>query len=286
MVAFNLGSTSLRSTSVSEQLKQPGMGLAATTYLVNGGGNYRLEDYVSGYLTATLATAGQFSLTISAIEAELSANPAMVSGWQTATSTITAVAKDQLGNPVPDGTTVQFLTSMGTFPNGSSAYATSSMGGQGTTILTLPPGAGLAEIVASVESVTGSTSVDVIRPAVDVLVIPSHSAVYTTQAVTYTYQIANTGGVVLTDVVLVDDNGTSGDSDDDLTLCSNVVLSAGETTSYSRSITLTQTTTRTATVTGRDPLGNSIVDEDSATVAVWPDGFPVSIFLPVVIRSG
>jgi len=285
-IAFNLGSTNLRSTSVSEKLKQPGMGLAARTYLVAGGGNYRLENYKSGYVTATLATTGQLSLTISAIEAELSAAPAMVSGWQTATSTIAAVVEDQLSNPVPDGTTIQFFTSMGAFPNGSSAYTASAMGGQVTTTLTLPPSSGLTEIVANVESITGSTSVDAIRPAVDVLVTPAQSTVYSGQAVTYTYQIANTGDITLTDVILMDDNGTPGDSDDDLMLCANVVLTAGRTTSYSRSITLTQTTTRTATVTGQDPLGNSIVDKDSATVVVQSDEFPVSIFLPVVIRAG
>jgi hypothetical protein len=285
-IAFSLGTTNLRSTSVSEKLKQPGMGLAAMTYLVSGGGNYELEDYTSGYLTASLTTTGQLLLTISAIEAELSAAPAMVSGWQTATSIITTVVKDQLSNPVPDGTTIQFFTSMGAFPNGSSAYTASAMGGQVTTTLTLPPGAGLAEIVASVGSITDSTSVDVIRPAVDVLVTPSQSTVYSGQAVTYTYQIANTGDITLTDVTLVDDNGTPGAGGDDLTVCTDVVLAVGETTSYSRSITLAQTTTRTATVTGQDPLGTNIVDKDSATVVVQPDEFPVSIFLPVVIRAG
>jgi esterase/lipase len=284
-VAFNLGSTNLSSTSVSEKLKQPGMGLAAMTYLVAGGGNYRLENYVSGYVTAALATTGQFWLTISAIEAELSADPVMVSGWQTATSIITAVVKDRLSNPIPDGTTIQFFTSMGAFPNGSSAYTASVMDGQVTTTLILPPGAGLAEIVASVGSITDSTSVDVIRPAIDVLVTPSQSTVYSGQAVTYTYRIANTGDITLTDVILVDDNGTPGASGDDLTVCANVVLAAGATTSYSRSITLTQTTTRTVTVTGQDPLGTNIVDKDSATVVVQSDEFPVSIYLPVVIRA-
>lgn len=158
-LAFNLGSTSM----MGRVIEQPGMGLPATTYLVKGGGNYRLEDYVSGYLTATLTTGGQFTLTISAIRVEVSADPAVVSGGQTATSTITALAVDGLDNPVPDGTTVAFSTSAGAFPNGRSTYATITTGGQATTVLSLGPAAALAQVVAKIESVAGSTTVEV-RP--------------------------------------------------------------------------------------------------------------------------
>jgi pimeloyl-ACP methyl ester carboxylesterase len=157
-VAFNLGSTPI----MGRGIERPGMGLPATTYLVNGGVNDKLEDYTSGYLTTTLTTTGQFSLTISAIDVEVSADPSVVSGGQTATSTITAVVKDQLNNPIPDGTTVEFSTTEGTFPNASSTYTAPATGGQVTTTLTLGPNADLAEVVASVESVTGSTTVEII----------------------------------------------------------------------------------------------------------------------------
>jgi poly(3-hydroxybutyrate) depolymerase len=66
-LAFNLGSTPIMGPG---GISRPGMGLPATTYLVNGGGNYKLEDYISGYLTTTLAATGQFTLTISAVERE------------------------------------------------------------------------------------------------------------------------------------------------------------------------------------------------------------------------
>lgn len=161
-VAFNLGSTDLSSTSITDKLKQPGMGLPTTTYLVKGGGNNYLHDYTSGYITTTLVSTGQFTLTISAIEAEVSANPSIVVlAGQIATSTITAVVRDHLDNPIPD-TTIEFSTTEGTFPNGSSTYTTTAMGGQAITTLTLDPEANRAEVVASVGSVTGSTSVDVI----------------------------------------------------------------------------------------------------------------------------
>ncbi|HID08379.1 MAG TPA: DUF2920 family protein, partial [Armatimonadetes bacterium] len=175
-VAFNLGSTALSSTSITDKLKQPGMGLPATTYLVKGGGNNYLHDYESGYLTTTLVITGQFGLTISAITADLSAHPDMVSGWQIATSTITAVVQDHLGNPIPDDAIIQFSTTEGTFPNGSPTYTATVTGGLVTTTLTLGPSeptADLAEITASVESVTGSTSVDIIHPSLDVKVTPN-----------------------------------------------------------------------------------------------------------------
>jgi len=157
-VAFNLGSTPI----MGRGIERPGMELPATTYLVSGGDNYNLEDYTSGYLTTPLTTTGQFSLTISAIDVEVSADPSVVSGGQTATSTITTVVKDQLNNPIPDGTTIEFSTTEGTFPNASSTYTAPAAGGQATTTLTLEFGANLAEVVASVWSVTGSTSVDMI----------------------------------------------------------------------------------------------------------------------------
>lgn len=164
-VAFNLGSTDLGSTSITDKLRQPGMGLPATTYLVKGGGNNDLHDYTSGYLTTTLDP-GQFSLTISAVEIEVSADPSTVTvrAGQIATSTITAVVRDQLDNPIPD-TTIEFSTTEGTFPKGSSSYTTTTMGGQATATLTLDSMANLAEVVASVGSVAGSTSVDILYSA-------------------------------------------------------------------------------------------------------------------------
>jgi pimeloyl-ACP methyl ester carboxylesterase len=252
-LAFNLGSTPIVGPG---GVDRPGMGLPATTYLVKEGSNNDLHDYTSGYLTTTLLT----------------------TGWQIATSTITVVVQDHLGNPVPDGTTIQFSTTEGTFPNGNSTDTTTVTGGQVTTDLTLAAiAADLAEVTASVESITGSTSVNIIHPALEVAVTPSQTAVYGGQAVTYTYQILNTGDTTLTGVTLVDDNGTPGDSSDDITVCTGITLAAGATTSYSSSLTLTQTTTSTATVTGQDPLDNNVTGSDSTTVNVISPAIEVTI---------
>jgi hypothetical protein len=283
-LAFNLGSTPI----MGRVVERPGMGLPATTYLVKGGSNNYLHNYTSGYLTTTLLTTGQFALTISAIEAEVSANPDIVSGWQIATSTIAVVVQDHLGNPVPDDTIIQFSTTEGTFPNGGSTYATTATGGQVTTTLTLAvTAADLAEITAKIESITGSTSVNIIHPALNVAVMPSQTIIYSEQAITYTYQISNTGDTTLTGIILVDDNSTPVDSGDDFTVCEGITLVAGATASCSHSATLTQTTTNTVTVTGQDLLGHDVTGSDSATVNVISPAIEVTIRPDqTTIRSG
>jgi pimeloyl-ACP methyl ester carboxylesterase len=264
-LGFNLGSTPI----MGRVIERPGIGLPATTYLIKGGGVYALADYTSGYLTTTLAATGQFMVTISAVEAELSANPAMILGGKAATSTITAVFRDHLNNPAPTGTAVRFSTSEGTFPNADSAYtATIQAGGQVTTTLTLTPAAHSAEIIASVESITVSTSVEVIRPDIDVRVMPDQTMIRSGHTVTFTYQVTNTGDITLTAVTLVDDNGTPGDSSDDHVICENVSLAADATETYSRSVTLNQQITMLATATGHPPLGNDVTASDWTTVRV------------------
>jgi pimeloyl-ACP methyl ester carboxylesterase len=272
-LAFNLGATPTKGPG---GINRSGMGLPETTYLLSGGGNYKLENYTSGYLTTTLSTTGQFTVTISTITAQVAADLAMVSGWHTTTSMITAVFQDHLNNPVPDGTIVQFSTSEGVFPNASATYtAAVKPGGQGqvTTTLALVPIADvLAEIAASVEGVTASTTVDVIHPDIDIRVAPHQTSIYRGESVTYTYQITNTGDITLTGVRVVDDGGP---------VCENIVLAVDGTQTCSRSVQLFQTTTSTVTATGQDPLGNDVTDRDSATVILTD----AKIFLPVVTRD-
>jgi len=110
--------------------------------------------------------------------------------------------------------------------------------------------------------------------------------VYSGQMVTYTYQITNTGDTTLTNVTVMDDNGTPGINNDDLTICTNLIIEAGATTSCVRNAVLFVTTTIVATVTGQDPLGNGIVDNNSTTVIVKPlEEPPTTVYLPVVIKN-
>jgi len=255
-VSFNLGST-----PITETIPQPGMGLSATTYLVRGGGNNHLHSYTSGYLTIPLTTTGQFTFTVSAIEATLSAHPATVSGWYESTSTITTVLKDQLDNPLPSSTAVQLSTSAGVFPNGKSTYTTNLTGDDlaFTSTLTLAPLDGPAEVTASVGGVTDSTMIDAIYPGVAVSIATDKHFIYSGEMVTYTYWISNTGDTALTNVTLRDTTGT---------ICELSTLAEGAKHSCSRSEAPDQTTIVTATVTAQDPLGNDVADEDQATVTV------------------
>lgn len=147
------------------------MGLPDTTYLVKGGGNFALVDYTSasGYLTTTLTITGQFALTISAIKVELSPDPAAIpvpKGQSSATATITAVVKDQLNNLVPNGTTVEFSTTKGTWPGGGTTYVTTVSGGQATAVLTLPAADKVAVVKADVGKASATLSVYAVQPAI------------------------------------------------------------------------------------------------------------------------
>jgi hypothetical protein len=130
-----------------------------------------------------------------------------------------------------------------------------------------------------------AATVNAISPAIGVTVTPDQATIRSGQAVTYAYQITNTGDTTLTGIILVDDNSTPVDSSDDIIVCESITLAAGATASCIRSITLTQTTTNTVTVTGQDPLGNDVTGNDSATVSVISPVLDVKIYLPVVTRN-
>lgn len=274
-LGFNLGAT-----PTLDIIEQPGMGLPATVYLVKGGGNNTLQAYTSGYLTVTVSPSSPGTLTISAVTAQAWADPPVVEAATPATTTVIALLGDGLNNPVPDGTSVGFSTSAGAFPGGGQTYTAAITGGQATAVLALGPGIGMAEVTAGLSSVTGFATVYVRDIALRVS--PSQAKVEMGDVVTYTYRITNTGGITLTGVTLVDDNGTPANAADDITVCQVSTLPGGGHTNCSRGVAVTQTTTNTATVTGRDPLGNEVVDRDSVTVEVEP----AVIYLPLAIKNG
>jgi len=279
-LAFNLGSTPIRGPG---GVDRSGIGLPATTYLVYGGGNNYLHNYVSGYLTTSLTTTGQFSLTVSAIRVEASASPWMVLAKQGVTSTIQVSIQDHQGHPAPDGAIVEFSTTEGTFPNSASTYTQTLLGGWAETTLTLGPEHTLAQVVARVEMVTDTVFVDVIHPAMEVSVTPSSTTTFYGQTVTYTYRVTNTGDVTLTQVAVVDDNGTPQASNDDHLVCSGLILVAEETRECNYSPVITQTITHTAFVTGQDPLGHEITTGGSGKVNVMPPS--TILYFPIVLKD-
>ncbi len=97
--------------------------------------------------------------------------------------------------------------------------------------------------------------------------------------VKYDYTVKNTGNVTLTNVILVDDNGTPGLTTDDQTITlTNTTLTPGQTTTGTLTGTLTQAAidaavlTNIANVTGKPPTGPNVVDRDTQTVT--PAGTP------------
>ncbi|MDY7076286.1 MAG: hypothetical protein SXV54_05095, partial [Chloroflexota bacterium] len=126
--------------------------------------------------------------------------------------------------------------------------------------------------------VTGSdtATIDVISPAIDLLLTPSPATIYSGQTVTYTYRITNTGDTTLTDVTVVDDSGP---------VCAGATLAVGASETCSRSTTLDQDTTITATVTGLDPLGNDVTGSDTTAVKVISSEPDTKIYLPIIMTN-
>jgi uncharacterized repeat protein (TIGR01451 family) len=83
--------------------------------------------------------------------------------------------------------------------------------------------------------------------------------------VTYTYEVTNTGTAALTGTV-VDDNGTPGNTGDDVTVGTFTGLAPGASQQFTHAFTVNGTTTNTATASGTSAGGQTATDSTSATV--------------------
>jgi hypothetical protein len=157
-LGFNLGATPINGI-----IPQPGMGLPATTYLVKFGSTSTLANYSSGYLTTSLPAGQNINLTISAITPQVSASPPNIPNNGLAISVVSVMVKDQLNQPAPNGTPVQFSTTLGTFPNGTNAATANISGGAGQAQIALRAGLtpGVAQVVATVGTASGGTAVTI-----------------------------------------------------------------------------------------------------------------------------
>jgi hypothetical protein len=277
-IGLNLGLTAIP----NDVLLQPGMGLPASTYLVEGAGHNHLVEYTSGYLTTTVASAGTVSFTVSAITMTLNAEPALFSVRQASNqSTLTVQVQDQNVPPkaVPDGTEVGLVTTSGTFPDGQTSFTVHTTGGQATTTLALDDQDESGEVVATVHTVSAVAAIEVIHPSIDVAVLPDVQAIYRGGQVTYQYTVHNNGDSPLSGVTVTDDNGTPGDGSDDVTVCTGITLQAGQQDTCSRQKVLEETTTIRATASGVDLSGETVSQQATATVTV-----KTGVFLPLVIK--
>ncbi len=138
-------------------------------------------------------------------------------------------------------TTTNVATATGVTPDGDTVEDTDTAT---VTVPAAPPGGGIA-----IEKT------------------PSRTTVPAGTEVTYTYEVTNTGDVPLSNVTVVDDRCSPvdyvrGDTNrDDL-------LDLTETWEYTCVATITQTTTNIAVATGQTPAGDTVRDEDTATVIV------------------
>lgn len=112
------------------------------------------------------------------------------------------------------------------------------------------------EVTASDEA-----SVNMVAPAVSIVKSASPSMVVAGGSVTYTFTVTNTGDVPLFDVAV----------DDAIIGYHHVIgmLSVGQVVTLSTTVTLSETTTNVAVVTGHDAEQHPVTDSDEVTVPVY-----------------
>ncbi|MFL5760889.1 MAG: thrombospondin type 3 repeat-containing protein [Thermomicrobiales bacterium] len=99
--------------------------------------------------------------------------------------------------------------------------------------------------------------------------------------ITYVFTVTNAGNVLLSDLVVVDDNLTPNDTTDDITLanCTATALAPGAAMTCSLPHVVTEedgdSLTNVALVTGHDEVNSPVSDEDDATVAVDTPDEPI-----------
>ena len=92
----------------------------------------------------------------------VTANPTSITADGSSSSSITATLKDASGNPVTQGTSVTFTTTLGTFSNGSTTYTTSTADETGVVVTSLIAGttAGTAKVTVSSGGVSQPVNVE------------------------------------------------------------------------------------------------------------------------------
>jgi len=125
-----------------------------------------------------------------------------------------------------------------------------------------------------------SASVDVINPAIDVEKTANPTTILPGETVTYTYVVTNTGDVELTSIALNDDKlGTI--------TCPSTTLAVGASMTCTATATINVDTTNVVIATGNAPTGDTVSDNDSASVDVINPAIGVEKTAnPTMIRSG
>jgi uncharacterized repeat protein (TIGR01451 family) len=113
-----------------------------------------------------------------------------------------------------------------------------------------------------------TATVDVIHPAIEVVKTADPTVILANEWVTYTYRVENTGDDTLTDIEISDDKCVTltlvaGDPD-----MLTDTFEIGDVLTYTCSMTLANTTSNLATVTGTDSLNDPVIDTSAPPVQV------------------
>jgi hypothetical protein len=100
---------------------------------------------------------------VTAATVQVSATPTTIGANQGLTTTLTAVANDATQSLLPAGRVVQFTTNKGVLANQGLTIINNDQG-RATIVLTAAGTSGLAEITATIDSITASTTVQMLGP--------------------------------------------------------------------------------------------------------------------------
>lgn len=121
-----------------------------------------------------------------------------------------------------------------------------------------------------------SSQVQIISPAIE-LSVSQDQIGYRDQALPGRCSVRNTGNTTLSNVTVVHDNGTPGQTADDVTLSQGLTLAAGESKPCGDSIVPSQSGTIIVAASGVDPMNGTVVDSGSIHVTLIAPALSMSV---------
>jgi Flp pilus assembly protein TadG len=168
---------------------------------------------------------------------------------------------DSLGNSLPIGT----LAAGATHTSNVSRLIYATLTNQVTAIGSDPQG----NVVSSSDSAT----VQVINPAIDLTVAAQPRIIHPGDTVVFTYQVMNTGDVILPYVSVADNLGTTVNSTN---------LDVGQAVFWRVPYRIYTTTHNVLVASGTDPLGYTVNDYEVVTIQVEEPLEPIEIWEPLL----
>jgi uncharacterized repeat protein (TIGR01451 family) len=230
-------------------------GMASTT------GNNPEAIVVAGAPVADVDFGYAFPGTI-AIAKSPATQQVVIGGTATFSITVTNTGTQDLASVVvSDPASPDCNNTIGSLAAGTSTTYACLLTGATADFVNVAAVSGLDELGNTVAD-SDTADVDVIDPSIDTQKTPDLQSVLSGADVTFSIRVENTGDVALTDVTVADALTPACDA----TFAS---LTAGAAQTYDCTVTnVTADFTNIASVTGDDPLGNPVVNDDTADVDV------------------